>query len=229
MLDREEPILITPDMLASKPAQSVRPDGRVDFERGMRHAPPLVLLLIVANVTVFAWEIATDALTSKEHLIQAGALVQARVFAGEWWRLLSATFLHGGFEHLLGNCLVFYVVGMACEHAFGTLRLAMIYLASGVSGSIASTLFSPGPSVGASGAIFGVLAAVIVTLYRYEHRFFVRDKRIGVVLATWAVYQVLMGFMTPYTDNWAHLGGLAGGVAASLRLSPRVLRGPLTS
>jgi hypothetical protein len=88
VLDREEPILITPDMLASKPAQSVRPDGRVDFERGMRHAPPLVLLLIVANVTVFAWEIATDALTrARNTQIQAGALGAGESVRRGWWRL----------------------------------------------------------------------------------------------------------------------------------------------
>jgi rhomboid protease GluP len=227
-LEREEPILITPDMLAPATARRARSSGRVDFERGMRQAPPLVLLLIVANVAAFVWEIATGALTSKEHLIAAGALTRSTVLAGEWWRMISAIFLHGSVEHLVGNCIVLYVVGMACEHAFGTRRTATIYLASGVAGSIASMVFSEGPSVGASGAIFGLVAAVIVTLYRHQHRFYLRDKRIGVVLGTWSVYQIFTGFLTPYTDNWAHLGGLIGGAAASILLAPRVLREPAT-
>src|SRR3989449_5946808 len=93
-----------------------------DLERGMRTAPPLILLLIAANVALFAWELAAGALASRESIVEAGALVRDRVLAGEWWRLESATFLHAGWDHLIGNCLVLYVVGMACEHAFGFAR-----------------------------------------------------------------------------------------------------------
>src|SRR5439155_353506 len=134
-------------------------DTRVDFERGMRTAPPLILLLIAANVALFAWELAAGALASRESIVEAGALVRDRVLAGEWWRLESATFLHAGWDHLIGNCLVLYVVGMACEHAFGFARTAVVYFTSGLTGSLLSTTLSPGPSVGASGAIFGIVAA----------------------------------------------------------------------
>src|SRR2546426_8229886 len=87
------------------------------FERGMRTAPPLILLLIAANVALFGWELAAGALSSRETIIEAGAPVRDRVLAGEWWRLESATFLHAGWGHLLGDCLVLYVVGMGCAHA----------------------------------------------------------------------------------------------------------------
>src|SRR5947208_1632145 len=127
-------------------------DSRVDFERGMRTAPPLILLLIAANVALFGWELAAGALASRESIVEAGALVRDRVLAGEWWRLESATFLHAGWDHLLGNCLVLYVVGMACEHAFGFVRTAIVYFTSGLAGSLLSGALSPGPSVGASGA-----------------------------------------------------------------------------
>lgn len=81
----------------------------------------------------------------------------------------------------------------------------------------------PGPSVGASGAIFGLTASVVVVLYRYHSRFYLRDKRIGFVLAVWAGYQVLSGFASPYIDNFGHLGGLAGGALATLAVRPRLL------
>src|SRR5439155_754374 len=152
-------------------------DRRVDFERGMRTAPPLSLLLIAANVALFGWELAAGALASRESIVEAGALVRDRVLAGEWWRLESATFLHAGWDHLIGNCLVLYVVGMACEHAFGFARTAVVYFTSGLTGSLLSTTLSPGPSVGASGAIFGLVAAVIVVLYRHQQRFYLRYKR----------------------------------------------------
>lgn len=111
----------------------------------MRSAPPLILVLIAA-----------------------GALAREEVLGGEYWRLVSAMFLHGGFGHLLGNCLVLYIVGMACEHALGLARTAVVYFASGAAGSLLSLAFREGPSVGASGAIFGVAAAVIVVLYRHQ-------------------------------------------------------------
>src|SRR6185503_16114491 len=73
--DQEEPLLITSDMLAGGWHPAV--PARVDFERGMRRAPPLILLLIATNVVVFCWEIATGALTSTARVIQAGALTRA--------------------------------------------------------------------------------------------------------------------------------------------------------
>jgi len=217
---REEPITITPDMLAPGGGG---PGRKIDFERGMRHAPPFILFLIAANVAMFAWEIAAGALADRETIIEAGALVRERVLAGEWWRLMSAMFLHGGFDHIFGNIVVLYIVGLACEHAFGGARTAVVYFASGIAGGLLSMAMGPGPSVGASGAIFGVIAAVIVVLYRWQDRFFVRDKRIGFVLLIWAGWQILTGLANPFIDNFAHLGGLAGGALAALALRPRLL------
>lgn len=216
----EKPILITPAMLAGAPARGA---GRIDFERGMRHAPPLILFLIAANLAMFAWELAAGALADRETIVEAGALVRERVLAGEWWRLMSAMFLHGGFDHILGNVIVLYIVGLACEHAFGGARTAVVYITSGIAGGLLSLAAGPGPSVGASGAIFGVIAAVIVVLYRYQDRFYLRDKRIGFVLLVWAGWQILTGLANPFIDNFAHLGGLAGGTLATLALRPRLL------
>lgn len=216
---REAPLEITPDMLAPG-----SPGARVDFERGMRVAPPLTLLLIAINCAVFAWELATGALESRESILAAGALAHEPVFgAGEVWRLFTAPFLHGGWDHLLGNCLVLYIVGMACEHALAAPRTALVYAASGLAGSYLSVLLNPGPSVGASGAVFGVTAAVVVILYRHQRVFYVRDKRIGLVLLIWGGYQVATGFLTPFIDNFAHIGGAIGGAVTASRLQPRLL------
>jgi rhomboid protease GluP len=97
---------------------------------------------------------------------------------------------------------------------------------SGLAGSLLSMSMSQGPSVGASGAIFGVAAAVIVMLVRHRDRFHLRDKRISAVLAIWAGYQLLIGFALPFVDNFGHLGGIAGGVAAAMLLRPRLLGPP---
>jgi rhomboid protease GluP len=132
-------------------------------------------------------------------------------------------FLHGGPDHLIGNMVALFIVGMACEHAFGSAKTAAIYLGSGLLGSVFSLATGPGPSVGASGAIFGVLMAVVVMLYRNQKYFFVRDTRIGFVLAAWAGWQLFTGFLNPFVDNFAHLGGMTGGAIAALLLTPRLM------
>ena len=225
--EHEEPILITPDMLAPRRPAKVS-DGRVDFERGMQRFPPLIIALIISNVAVFVWEVAAGAFldpkvaiaTGHTNPLMAGALIRERVLAGEWWRMITATFLHGSPEHLIGNMIALYIVGMACEHAFGAAKTAAIYFGSGLAGTAFSLATGPGPSVGASGAIFGVLMAVVVMLYRNQQYFFVRDKRIGFVLAAWAAWQLFTGFMNPFIDNFAHLGGMTGGALAALVLAP---------
>src|SRR5256886_8727873 len=189
---------------------ATRADSRVDFERGMRTAPPLILVLIAANVALFGWELAAGALASRESIVEAGALVRDRVLAGEWWRLGSATFLHAGWDHLLGNCLVLYVVGMACEHAFGFVRTALGYFTCGLTGSLLSGVLSPGPSVGASGAIFGVVAAVGVVLFRHQKRLYLRDKRIGFVLLGWAADHDSHGLLNPFIQTSWQLRGDTG-------------------
>ena len=234
--DTPKPVRITKDMLApSPPGRPDRPDpraGRIDFERGMSYAPPFTLGLLAFLTAVFAWQVVRGTLVDQETIIDAGALVRSRVLAGEWWRILTATALHDGARHLIGNGISLHILGMATEHAFGPKRFALIYLISGLGGSAVSMLVGPGPSVGASGAIFGVMGALIAYLIKHQDRFYVRDKRIGVVLLAWACWILMEGFLTPFVDNGAHLGGLMVGLLTGLftpsqLLEPRVGSRPL--
>lgn len=199
--------------------------GLVDFEQGMGYAPPVTLAIIGLLSTLFVWELGTGALLSQAAIVDAGALVRSRVVEGEYWRLLSATLLHGGADHLIGNCIALYVLGMAGEHALGAWRMLLLYLASGLAGSVASVLTGPGPSLGASGAICGLMGGVILILYRYRRIYHVRNKEIGLVLAGWAAYTIFIGSLDPRIDNWAHFGGLLGGAVVALGVQPRVARG----
>ena len=191
----------------------------------MSYAPPGTLAIIALLVAVFAWQLGTDALRSEVGIVDAGALVRNRVLEGEHWRMLSATLLHGGFDHLFGNCVALYILGMAGEHALGAWRVIVLYVASGLAGSLASVLTGPGPSVGASGAICGLMGAVVLILHKYRRVYHVRDKEIGLVLAGWAVYTIVTGALSPQIDNWAHLGGLLGGAVIALGVRPKVARG----
>jgi rhomboid protease GluP len=198
-------------------------DTRIDFEQGMTYAPPATLLVLVALAAIFVWQIQTGALASRESIIAAGALVRDRVIQGEWWRVLSATVLHGNFEHLIGNAISLYILGMASEHAYGTRAMLLVYIASGVAGSLLSIAMNPGPSVGASGAIFGLMGAVIVLFWKHRDKLLVRDKRIGVVIAVWAIFTIITGWMVPMIDNAGHVGGLLGGAMIAAAMRPRIL------
>jgi len=210
----EQPLRITPDMVLSR---------RVDFERRMRRLPPLTLALIGVLSAVYAAEVATVGLDRPEAIVALGALDAGAVAAGEYWRLLSATFLHGGFEHLVSNAVALFILGMICEHAFGRGQFLVLYVLSGLAGSVVSLLSGAAPSVGASGAIFGLQGAAIVLFRRHRDRLLMRDRRIGVVLLVWAIYAIAAGIVTPYVDNGAHIGGLAAGALLGRRLHPVVL------
>jgi rhomboid protease GluP len=212
------PLRITPAMLLSR---------RVDFERRMRRLPPVTVVLIALLALIFAWQVEGDVLDSAPALVAAGALARDLVVGGgQYWRVVSAIFLHGGAGHLLGNGLALYILGMVCEHAFGPRQLVVLYVASGLAGSAGSMLWSPGPSVGASGAIFGLQAAAIVLFRQHRDRLLLRDRRIGVVLLVWAVFTILSGLTSPFIDNGAHLGGALGGALVARSLHPVVL-GPM--
>jgi rhomboid protease GluP len=204
-------------MLADEPVDPV------DFEQGMTYRPPATLALIVALAAIFAWQVGSGSLEGESAIVDAGALVRSRVLEGETWRMLSATLLHGGAEHLIGNCAALYILGMAGEHALGAWRVLVIYLASGLAGSLASVLTGPGPSVGASGAICGLMGAVVLILYRYRHVYQVRNKEIAWALAAWAGYTIVIGAIDPRIDNWAHFGGLIGGAVVALGVRPRAV------
>ncbi len=155
-----------------------------------------------------------------ETLVSFGAMYPPYVHGGQWWRLITAGFLHGGMIHILMNSWVLFDLGAQTEEFFGTSRLIVIYLASTVTGFWASSYWAH-LSVGASAGIFGLIGAMIAfgikerTTYGTALRsFYVR----------WALYGLVLGFIIPNIDMAAHIGGLAGGfVIGYIAGSPRLV------
>jgi len=139
------------------------------------------------------------------------------VATGEWYRILTVALVHGGFLHLAFNMWALYVLGNPIEQAFGRNRFLAIFFISLIAGSLTSLALSPvnQPSVGASGALFGLFGALAVT-----------GRRIGVDVRSILVLigiNFALGFMLPNIDWHAHLGGLIGGtIAATVLLRKRV-------
>jgi len=127
---------------------------------------------------------------------------------GEWWRLVTAGFLHGGVIHILMNSWVLYDLGTTAEHFYGTHRMLVIYFVSSVAGFLASTFWSAGISVGASAALFGLIGAMIAFGLREKSTL---GAAIKSMFIRWAIYGLIFSLLIPMIDNAAHIGGLVAG------------------
>ena len=148
----------------------------------------------------------------------------AAIAAGEYGRLLTAMFLHFDLLHLALNSWGIYLFGALVERYFGTGRFVVIYLVAGLVGNIASFAFSPAysVSVGASGALFGLVGALAV--YFWLHRRLTgMEGRAQLLNAVFVVgLNLVFGLaLSQVIDNWGHIGGLIGGAIAGLVLAPR--------
>ena len=138
-------------------------------------------------------------------LIANFALFAPSVKNGQWWLLITAGFLHGSIIHLLFNVYILWVIGSQLENIVGKTKFIVIYFVSLLGGSLASYLFSPfgSYSIGASGAIFGLMGAMLVVG---------RKRNLDISqITTLVVINVVIGFVLSGIDWRAHLGGLAAG------------------
>nr|HEX4319187.1 rhomboid family intramembrane serine protease [Kofleriaceae bacterium] len=154
-------------------------------------------------------------------LFRAGSMIRGQVRAGEWWRLVACVMLHAGAIHLVVNAVSLFFLGRFTEDLYGTARTFAIFALAGLGGSVASFAMNPGPSAGASGAIFGLLGAALVELLLHRRRY-AALRPIWSTLALLAAAQLAYGFFYKEIDQWAHGGGLVAGALAGALLSPTV-------
>jgi len=195
---------------------------------------PATLVIFIAIVIGFAIEIATGAWKDADALAHLGAIVPSFVVGeGQYWRLLSAMFLHGdgtvrgGLLHVGLNLYVLWQLGRLYEIMFGTRRFLLIYFVTGIVASLTTLLrflllHHNGASVGASGAIFGIIGALIISIRRSPRWRNERWAR-GVVqqLMFWIVVNVVIGYYVPQIDMAAHVGGFLTGLLLGATLPQR--------
>jgi rhomboid protease GluP len=192
-------------------------------ERGTRVV--VTPTLLAANVAVFLIIAASDKqiLTfNADTLLRWGASYGPDVTRGEWWRLMTAVFLHGGLLHLASNMFVLLMIGSVTERLLGSAAFAVLYAIAGLGGSLASEWWNPVTvGVGASGAIFGLYGGLFAFLLRRHPTLpapVVRSLRSGALVAV--LYNIVFGFTQEHIDNAGHLGGLVAGFVAGLALTP---------
>jgi len=178
--------------------------------------PVITYALIIINVLVFiAMYIFGKGSEDTLTLLLFGANYPVLVRAGDYYRLITSAFLHAGLLHLIFNNYALYVIGSQLESFLGKAKFLIIYLVSAICGSLMSMLFSDGISVGASGAIFGLLGSLLYFGYNYR-------VYLGTVLKSQIIPLIILnlviGFITPGIDNAAHIGGLLGGLGMTMAL-----------
>ncbi len=176
--------------------------------------PRVTYTLIAINLVVFALQY----LVGVSDLAEEYGMWPIGIAVGdEWWRLITSAFLHGSFLHIAFNMYVLFALGPTLERILGHSRFIILYLMAALGGSVASYVFSDvrTVSVGASGAIFGLMGALVVAGRRLRY-----DVRQVLILLA---INVVIGFLAPGIDWRAHLGGLITGavVAAILVYAPR--------
>jgi rhomboid protease GluP len=140
-------------------------------------------------------------------LVIFGAKYNPLIAMGEWWRLVTAGFLHGGIMHIFSNSIGLFLIGADVEETYGAPRMMVVYFCSTVAGFYASAVWSNSVSVGASAAVFGLLGAMIADGVRRGQGISFRS---GYVL--WAAFNLVFGLVGGMNiDNAAHIGGLAAG------------------
>lgn len=175
----------------------------------------LTYLLVAVNIIVFILMTVSGGSTRTRVLIHFGAKVNSLILQGEFWRFFTSMFLHIGFLHLAFNLYALWILGPISEELLGRFRYLIIYFLSGIAGSVASFFFTDAISAGASGAIFGLLGALVA---------FSRKKpgllRSGFVknLVIIIVINLSLNLFQPGIDISAHLGGLIVGLILGLLL-----------
>lgn len=177
--------------------------------------PYITYFLIAVNVIFYVVPMLLGS-DVYQYIIDAYCIHGPSIRAGQYYRLLTGIFLHGNIVHLLFNCYALYVLGGQIENFFGKFKYIIIYLFSGLTGSLLSiTLSGNVGSIGASGAIFGLMGSLLY--FGYHYRVYlgnvIKSQIVPLILLNLAI-----GFISSGIDNWGHIGGLIGGIVITMAL-----------
>lgn len=172
-----------------------------------KKTPYITYIFIFINILFYVLSIISNS------FYNSMVLNPSKILNGEYYRLLSCIFMHGGIIHLLCNMYCLYVIGPQVESFFGKIKYIVIYLLSGIIGSLMSLSITNSISLGASGAIFGLLGSILY--FGYHYRVYL-SQAIKSQIIPLIVLNLFLGFILSGVDNAAHIGGLIGGILVSM-------------
>lgn len=180
--------------------------------------PAVTITLVIINIMVFViMELIGDT-ENTVFMMKTGAVWPPFILDGQYWRLITSNFMHFGFEHIMNNMLVLACAGPILEKALGHIRYLILYLFAGIGGSVLSflqMLYSGTYAVaaGASGAIFGIIGALLWIVIRHKGRY---ETLTGKGLLFMIVISLYYGISSGEVDNWGHIGGVVMGFLLSV-------------
>jgi membrane associated rhomboid family serine protease len=221
--DRRAPVADKPEIAnrlgwLAKETGNVRASRRY-FARGRGSVLPMATYAIIGITVAISL---SQSLSSEGDLItNALQLDKPAVAQGEFWRLWTVTLVHGGPIHLGFNMYALFICGPVVEQIYGTFRMVLFYLIAAAGASIATFAFGPDvPTVGASGAIFGLFGVLFAASRMHLPMLDRRGRALVGQVGMLIVVNILIGFSLGFVDNLAHLGGLATGVLLGVALPP---------
>ena len=177
-----------------------------------REIPWVTYTMLGITVVVYLLQLLTQTLMGGDIPASLGAKINALIAQGQFWRLLTPIWLHGSLLHIGFNMYALYIIGPGLERSFGHRRFLLLYLITGFTGNVLSYLFTPNTSLGASTAVFGIIAAEVVYLMRNRQMFAGNVQRIITNRIMILAINLMLGFSSSGVDNFGHLGGMIGGL-----------------
>jgi rhomboid protease GluP len=178
--------------------------------KGPSTRPTVTYVLLGVTIVTFLLQLVGEYFLGGDYLASLGMKVNDLIVSGQLWRLITPVFLHGSILHIGFNMYALYVLGPGLERHYGHTRFLGLYLLSGFAGNVISFWFSSAYSLGSSTAIFGLLGAEGVFLYRNKGLFGGRAQRAFMNVVIIAAINLVIG-LSPGIDNWGHVGGLVAG------------------
>lgn len=174
-------------------------------------SPRVTYAILGVTVAVYLIQLLTQFIYGHDLAVELGAKANDAIRAGQLWRFFTPMLLHGSILHIGFNMYALYIFGIGLERRYGHGRFLLLYILSGFAGAVFSFLFSSAYSIGASGAIFGLVSAEGIFLIKNRKLFGTRARgALNNVIFVVAI-NLFLG-LQPGIDNWGHVGGLMGGL-----------------
>ncbi|MBI9051776.1 MAG: rhomboid family intramembrane serine protease [Anaerolineaceae bacterium] len=201
-----------------EPAAPTRPRARFIFRA---KKPYLTYTILSITVIIFVIQLLSENLLGYDYAFIFGGKINELIDQGQYWRLITPVFLHGSITHILFNMYALYIIGRGIELYYGHVEFALLYFLSGIGGSLFSYFLTPSPSLGASGAIFGLIAADAILLYRNKEILGPSAKNMLQRSIMIIAVNLFIG-LSPGIDNWGHVGGMMMGIVFAWFAGPMV-------
>lgn len=187
------------------------------------YRPVTTLVIMAVTVAVYLLMELAGGSQNLDVLLDFGAAYGPYFRHGQYWRAVMPMFLHIGGLHITLNMLALYALGPVLEQVYGYGRYVFLYVTTGIVSALVSMTLSNSVSAGASGAIFGVAGAILVTGFLHREAVPLRWRRAfgrGLLFLMLVALDLILGFAIPHIDNWGHLGGLGAGMLLALLIPP---------